>query len=441
MMADLEKIVESVLDKAASAAETAEVYLVSGEKTPVRFEANRLKSIRSRQSHSICLRIFKNGRTGFAASNLLEDIDGLVSAAVETSQFGAAADFELPSAGHYLSVDTFDAAVPDIPLESMIKNGERMIARLLSADARLNCEGALSKESASIVIANSRGLMSTYRKTIYDVSLEGTLINGSDMLFIGDGMSSCRADIELEPMVESILLQLERARGSAAVKSGRMPVIFSPHGVASAFSAPLMSGFNGKMVQEGASPLGSRLGQSVFDPKFSLYDDATLPFQPHSRPFDDEGVPSQRIALAMNGRVLNFLYDLKTAARAGKHSTGSAARGSSLPVPSASAFVIGSGSTSQTEMLADVKEGLLVEHLMGAEQGNVMGGDFSGNVLLGYKIEHGKIAGRVKDTVVSGNVYELLKNIAALGNDARWIGGGLFTPSIYLPAVSVASQS
>ena len=61
---------------------------------------------------------------------------------------------------------------------------------------------------------------------------------------------------------------------------------------------------------------------------------------------------------------------------------------------------------------------------MGATQGNILGGDFSGNVLLGYKIENGKIAGRVKDTMVFGNVYELLKDIAAIGSDGRWLGGG-----------------
>ena len=82
----------------------------------------------------------------------------------------------------------------------------------------------------------------------------------------------------------------------------------------------------------------------------------------------------------------------------------------------------------------------MVEQLMGATQGNVLGGDFSGNVLLGYKVEDGKIVGRVKDTMVSGNIYQLLKQVAAIGNDTRWIGGFLNTPSIYCSSVSVASR-
>jgi PmbA protein len=91
-------------------------------------------------------------------------------------------------------------------------------------------------------------------------------------------------------------------------------------------------------------------------------------------------------------------------------------------------------------MVEDMKEGLVIEHLMGAEQGNILGGDFSGNVLLGYKVESGKIIGRVKDTMVSGNVYQLLKEIAAIGSEAKWVGGFLNTPHLYCHNLSVASK-
>ena len=87
-----------------------------------------------------------------------------------------------------------------------------------------------------------------------------------------------------------------------------------------------------------------------------------------------------------------------------------------------------------------MKEGLVIEQLMGAEQGNILGGDFSGNVLLGYKVENGKIVGRVKNTMVSGNVYQLLKEITAIGSEARWVGGFLQTPHLYCPSLSVASK-
>ena len=108
--------------------------------------------------------------------------------------------------------------------------------------------------------------------------------------------------------------------------------------------------------------------------------------------------------------------------------------------PAASALVIHTGEATFDEMVRDIPQGLVIEQLMGAEQGNVLGGDFSGNVLLGYKIENGKITGRVKNTMVSGNVYQALKDIVALGKEARWTGGSVFAPHLYCRSLSVASK-
>ena len=202
-----------------------------------------------------------------------------------------------------------------------------------------------------------------------------------------------------------------------------------------------MAAFNGKTVLEGASPIANKLGQQVFDEKLRLWDDPTLAYRPESRPCDDEGMPSQRTPLIEQVTVANFLYDLQTAALAHTQSTGNGSRNrGGLPSPSPSAFIIAPGNTTFGEMVQDIKEGLVIEQLMGAEQGNILGGDFSGNVLLGYKVESGKIVGRVKDTMVSGNIYQVLKQIIAVGSDARWVGSFLNTPHLYCPNLSVASR-
>jgi len=179
----------------------------------------------------------------------------------------------------------------------------------------------------------------------------------------------------------------------------------------------------------------------VFDQKLWLWDDPTVVYRPSSRPCDDEGMPSQRTPLVEQGTIANFFYDLQTAALAHTRSTGNGSRSrGGLPSPAPSAFIIAPGGATFNEMVEDIKEGLVVEQLMGAGQGNILGGDFSGNVLLGYKVESGKIVGRVKDTMVSGNVYQMLKQNIAIGSDAKWVGGFLQTPHIYCPSLSVASR-
>jgi PmbA protein len=210
--------------------------------------------------------------------------------------------------------------------------------------------------------------------------------------------------------------------------------------VVSALIAPLTVAFNGRIVLQKVSPLMGKTGQKVFSEALSLRDDATLDFRPRSRPCDDEGVASRNMHLVQRGVIGHFLYDLQTAGMAGVQSTGSGDRvGSSLPSPSTSNLIVEAGAASLAEMVRGVREGLLVEQLMGASQTNVLGGDFSGNVLLGYKIENGEIVGRVKDTVVSGNVYQALNRIEAVGSEARWVGS-VFTPPIMCASLSVGSK-
>jgi predicted Zn-dependent protease len=42
--------------------------------------------------------------------------------------------------------------------------------------------------------------------------------------------------------------------------------------------------------------------------------------------------------------------------------------------------------------------------------------------------------------MIAGNVFALLKDIAAIGNDVKWEGGFLATPSFYFPALAVATK-
>ncbi len=433
-------IIQQILEKAGKVAQSAEVFMFTSEETPILFEANRLKSLQSKESRSISLRIFKNGHIGFATSNKLEDADFLVQSAIETAQFGAPANFELPANTRFPAVDTYDPMTKKVSLETMVNLGNEMISALTEHTPDILCEANISRNTLSINIANSSGMEAAYNKSGFAIGVEGTVIHGSDMLFVGESENSCHPVLDTAKVLQSVRLQLDRAKNQAKITTGKLPVIFTPDGLASALISPLMAALNGKIVLEGASPLGNKLGEQVFDPKFNLYDDATITFRSGSRPFDDEGVVSKRLSLVEHGIPKNFYYDLKTAALAHKTSTGHGGRGGGLPSPSPSSFIISDGQTSPEDMLSDIEEGLYIEALMGATQGNVLGGDFSGNVLLGYRIEHGKITGRVKDTMVFGNVYDLLKNITAVGNDSRWVGGRLRAPSIYCPAISVASK-
>lgn len=432
---------EHILEKAKKAAQQAELFIFKVEETPIHFEANRLKHIQSKQSTSVALRIIKDGRIGYAVSSRQDAGGELVDMALETAKFGQEAGFDLPDASEYKSVDIYDDKVKDVPLDKMVLLGEEIISKTRELNADIECEASVDKTIASVKILNSNGCHASYKKSVFSFGASGLLVRGSDMLFVGDTESSCRPIETTDSVYAQIRSQLENAKINAKIKSKSMPVIFTPYGVTSALTPALSSAFNGKNVLEGSSPIGDKLGEIIFDKRLKLTDNPLAPFRPASRPFDDEGVPSQITTLICEGKAANFLYDLRTAALAKTMSTGNGERGGgSAPSPSPSALIIDSGEHSFLDMVKNTKEGLIVEYLMGAEQGNVLGGDFSGNVLLGYKIENGEITGRVKDTMVSGNVFDMLKNIYAIGSDSKWVSGTIKTPSILFENVAVATK-
>jgi PmbA protein len=433
--------VEEILARAKNVAEEAEVFCASSEETHVRYEANRLKQLRTGQQTSIALRVIKDGRIGYATTTSAGDSQELVDNAVETAEFGNVARFCFPQWREYPQVDIFDPAVEAVSVKEMIDLGQEMITAVTAHTNGILCEAGVSRRIITVRIINSRGGEAEYRKSVFSLDIEGNLIEETDMLFVGDSESSCHPVTDPSKVIKLVMTQLDLAKDRATAPTQQMPVIFTPNGIASSMIMALMSAFNGKTILEGASPIGNRRGEVVFDKKLNLLDDATAAYQPGSRPCDDEGVPSRQNLLVVEGTVNSFLYDLQTAALAGTESTGNGSRGrGTLPTPSSSALVISAGDTAVDDMVADIKEGLLVEQLMGAEQGNFLGGDFSGNVLLGYKIENGRVTGRVKDTMVSGNIYQALKDIAAIGSEPRWLGGFLQTPHIYLPSLSVSSK-
>jgi len=432
---------EKILDLARRVADEAEVFQATLLETPVGFEANRLKMLETGEATSVSLRVVKDGKIGFSTTTRLDDPQALVDMAVETAQFGAAARFELPSGRDYPSVEVYDGEVESFDIDDMVEMGNALIAKLLEHTPELVCEAEVAKSRVTVDIMNSRGGEASYRKSYFSVGIEGTLIRDTDMLFVGESESSCHPVTDIEAIVSPVVRQLELAKSLASVATGSLPVILTPKGVRSAIFTPLALAVNGKMVMEGASPLKGKQGERLFDERLSLWDDPTINYRPASRPCDDEGVPSQRTALIERGVVKDFLYDLQTAALTGNRSTGNGNRSrGSLPTPSVSAVLIDEGDTPLEDMVRGMKEGLVIEMLIGAEQGNVLGGQFSGNVLLGYKVENGEVIGRVKNTMVSGNIYEALKRIEAIGNEAKWVGGALKAPALYLPALAVATK-
>jgi PmbA protein len=110
----------------------------------------------------------------------------------------------------------------------------------------------------------------------------------------------------------------------------------------------------------------------------------------------------------------------------------------SYPTPGLVNLLIQPGIGSLCDLIGQLDEGLVVDQLLGG--GAEISGDFSVNVELGYRVQNGQITGRVKDTMIAGNVYTVLKQLVALGGDADW-NGPCYTPSLIVEGISTTGRN
>jgi PmbA protein len=433
---------EQVLDLAEGQADQAEVFAVESLETPVTFEANRLKFIETKETRGVGLRVISDGRVGLASTSRLGEPGKLVDDALSVSRLGAQVGYQLPPAASLQTLDLHDHEAASWSPEAMVDAGKAMIDLLRNYNADLLCSAHLGRMTQTVALLNSNDVQAAYRRTAVHASVSANWIRGTDMLDVWEGQASPKMDVDYQALAAEVWRKVRLAERTAPATSGQMPVVFTPKAVYGTLLPSLQSAFNGKLVLEGASPLSNDLGKQVFDERITIHDNPHASQGLGSSPMDDEGVPTQELTLVEAGTVQSFIYDLQTAALAGTQSTGHGQRGvGSLPSPGLTNLVMAPGDVSPEEMIRQIPRGLLVDQTMGAWAGNVLAGEFSGNVHLGYLIENGELVGRVKDTMVAGNVFDAFNHVEALGNDQEWVGGAAQLSHVWFSSLGVAGKS
>ena len=214
-----------------------------------------------------------------------------------------------------------------------------------------------------------------------------------------------------------------------------------------AFVAASFFGFIGAMlsadaVQRGRSLFADREGDEIADPVLALVDDGTLSDGPASAPFDGEGSPTRRTPLIEGGRLLTFLFDVRTARHVGRSTTGNAHRGSyrSPPGVGTTNLVLEPGSESLDGLLARAGDGLLVTDVAGLHSGvNPVSGTFSVGA-SGRLIANGQLGAPVREITIASDLVSMLKAVRAVGSDARWVpfGGSVKAAPVLIAEMAVS---
>ncbi|MEK6559421.1 MAG: TldD/PmbA family protein [Planctomycetota bacterium] len=436
----MNKIEEKVLDLALKHTPSVEVIYEEGETRSVSFENNKLKCVNTKSIRGIGLRVIKDGRIGFSSTTDFRKPEKLVANAIESVKFGQPAAFDFPSKNNFPKVAVLDLRVIDYPVNKCVDVGKEAIEKALSVNPSYECSVGIGKGHGKRRLINSKGLDVSIASTSFGIGIDILQIKGHSLLWIGEGEGAKGLATDLNKHVDKALRGLKLAEKELKLKTGTYPIVVTAKAMGNLL-ATFETGCNGKLVQKGASPLTNKLGEKLIDERVSIYDDATIDMADSSYPWDAEGIPAQRTPLLEKGVLKNYLFDLQTAGIMKAKSTGNGNRGfSSQPSPVNSNVIVDPGNMPFEAMIKNVKYGVLVDQVLGGGQSNILAGEFSVNIDLGYLIENGEIVGRVKDCMFAGNVFDVFNNIVAIGDKSEW-HGSTKVPPFYFRAINVSGNA
>lgn len=426
-----DRLTRAVETARARGAQAARLHFHQDESIDATFENARLKNASTEQRIGCDIEVLVAGRRGHASGNDLDALDDLVERAIALGRAGSPAHFDTyPAPAETPSVRTHSPRTADLPRERLIDACGQVVDGLKDYDADLFIEAGGGRWESEGLLVTSGGVCHESRRTGWSLHSHAQRTEDTDMLFAGWSRRGVDVTDQFDPpgILAHILADLRAGRTIAEPPTGRTAALLPPE-VFRLLLRGVELGVNGRSVAKNDSPLRGRLGERIFDESLTILDDPHTDFAPGAREIDDCGVPTRRLAIVRDGVLERFLYDLDSAGLAGAEPTGNTAcRANSLTVPP--------GGRTPEELQASLADGIVIKQLIGFGQGNLLNGDFSCNVGLGFRVQDGEIVGRVKNTMIAGNLYELLASGVQLGSDLDPVTR---VPSVLIDGVHVSA--
>ena len=156
-----------------------------------------------------------------------------------------------------------------------------------------------------------------------------------------------------------------------------------------------------------------------------------------SKPFDGEGLPTNRKSLVEKGVLKTYLLDSYSARKLKLAPTGNASRavGDSPSVSPTEPLSGGRHATRLRRLSSRSRRGLYVTELIGFGVNGVTG-DYSRGA-GGMWIEDGELAFPVQEITIAGNLKEMFLSIEMIGNDLKW-RSPVISPTLKIAEMMIA---
>ena len=447
---DLEAVARRAVEAAIDAgADDADAYTERTVEREIRVYDGGVESLTDAASRGVGVRAFVGGRWGHAYGTDLSD-DGLRELAVAAHEAAAVAD-EDEYAG--LPGETGSADVGDLrSVELAGWSTDRKVKLALEVErvARSHPEVTQVEQvvyadtDGEAALANSRGFADSFASSAAWAYASAFAGEGEDLMTgLGLGIGRGPEALDAHAVGAEASERAAALSGARQPSSRHCPVVFDAF-VAASFLGIIGGMLSADAVQRGRSLFADREGDEIANTALRLADDSTLPDGPATTPFDGEGSPRRRIPLLEDGKLMSFLFDARTARKAGRSTTGSAGRSSYRSPPSVGAgnLVVEPGERSLEELVRDAGEGLYVTDVVGLHSGvNPVSGTFSVGA-TGRLIEGGQLGTPVREITIASDLVTMLRSVEGVGSRPRWVpfGGSVRAVPLLLREMAVSGS-
>jgi PmbA protein len=424
-------------------ADAADVLAVRSISLAVEVRDGALEESERSEGDDVGLRVFVGRRQAVVSTN---DVETEISQLVERAVAMARAAPEDPFAGlaeparlarEIPDLDLLDPELPTVPqLEERARRAE---SAALAVDGVTKSGGASASAGVGgMVLVTSEGFRGAYLNSGHSVSMTAIAGEGTAMERDYDYSSALHgADLETAEKVGRTAGERTVERlNPRKVESKRVPVVFDRR-VAGSLIGHLAGAVNGAAVARKTSFLKDRLGDRLLKAGIEIVDDPLRKRGLRSRPFDAEGVATNRLVVVEDGVLVSWFLDSATARELGFATTGHAQRGvSSAPSPGSTNLHLAPGPDSPETLMADIEEGFYVTDLIGMGVNQVTG-DYSRGA-SGFWIENGRRSYPVSEVTIAGNLIDMFRELTPASDlEFRF---GTNAPSVRVEGLTVGGR-
>jgi len=393
-------------------------------------------------SCGIGIRIFKNQKPGYASTEKFskESLSQTLADALSNCEYTESMNIDLPEpVAVNGALPTYNPELESVDVNHLL-NTCLSIEKLILAESEIKNVPDLGAEilSSTTIFANSKGIFFEDKRNQFGIGA-GAVAERNGVVKMGWYGKGGRdfGMVFAEQISKEVVSRARELLSPKPIKSGKIPIILSKRISANILSIYLPS-FYAENAQKGLSRLKECLGDKIANEKFSLSSEPLRPDLPGSVLMDSEGIPTAALSIVENGQFESFLYNLESASKENRKSTGHGVRGfSGKAATSFINAVVSLGELSGKEILSIFPKCILINHLEGTSGCNSVSGEISIGA-QGFWCENGVPLHAADNLTISANFFDLLKNIVGIGSEYNDSFSSVKVPSLAISEMAVS---